>query len=63
MDKFLFIFGGIIFVLCFVFFTMNLFTEYHDVTLVITAFGMLNASIAIGVAMLLNKANAFQGGK
>lgn len=55
MAKFLYIFGIAFFAVCFLFFVMNFIGEYSESTLIFSVFGMLNASIAIGVAQLLNK--------
>lgn len=57
MARFLFIFGVAVFVICFIFFVMNFIGEYSESALIISVLGMLNASIAIGVAELLTKAN------
>ncbi|WP_138420861.1 hypothetical protein [Aquibacillus sediminis] len=53
MDKFLFIFGIIVFVFCLIFFVMNFLGEYDGMILLGTVFGMLNASIAMGVSEIL----------
>ncbi|WP_100405581.1 hypothetical protein [Bacillus solitudinis] len=55
MDRFLFIFGIIVFFLSFIFFVMNFFGEYEGLATVISIFAMLNASIAIGVSEILSR--------
>lgn len=55
MAKLLYIFGIAVFAVCFLFFVMNFVGEYSESALIISVLGMLNASIAIGVAELLNK--------
>lgn len=54
MDRFLFIFGLIILAFCLVFFVMNFVGEYDGMTLIWTLFGMLNASIAMGVSEIIS---------
>ncbi|QOR64951.1 hypothetical protein IM538_13980 [Cytobacillus suaedae] len=55
MDRFLFVFGLIIFAFCLLFFVMNFFVgEYDGMALIWSLFGMLNASIAMGVAEILS---------
>ncbi|PKH12103.1 hypothetical protein CXF70_00955 [Planomicrobium sp. MB-3u-38] len=55
MANFLYIFVIALFAVCFFFFLMNFVGEYSQCTLIFSVFGMLNASIAIGVAEVLNK--------
>ncbi|WP_100407587.1 hypothetical protein [Bacillus solitudinis] len=55
MDRFLFIFGLIIFAFCLIFFVMNFIGEYDAMILFGTLFGMLNASIAMGVSDILRE--------
>lgn len=55
MDRLLFAFGLIVFAGCSLFFIMNFFTEYDGNAFVFTLFGMLNASIAMGVAEILSR--------
>ncbi|ESU34082.1 hypothetical protein G3A_02970 [Bacillus sp. 17376] len=55
MDRFLFIFGLIIFAFCLIFFVMNFVGEYDGMILFGTLFGMLNASIALGVSEILRE--------
>ncbi|MBU9721379.1 MULTISPECIES: hypothetical protein [Bacillaceae] len=54
MERFLFIFGLIVFAFCFIFFVMNFVTEYEGLTLLWTVFGMLNACIAMGISEILS---------
>ncbi|WP_100404270.1 hypothetical protein [Bacillus solitudinis] len=53
MDRFLFIFGLIFFAFCLIFFVMNFIGEYDGLMLIGTLFGMLNASIAMGISEVL----------
>lgn len=53
MDRFLFVFGLILFAICLIFFVMNFIGDYDGMMLIGTLFGMLNASIAIGVSQIL----------
>ena len=55
MDRFLFIFGIVVFAFCLIFLIMNFIGEYDGQTLIVAIFGMLNASIAIGVSEILSK--------
>jgi hypothetical protein len=54
LDRFLFISGLLIFAFCLIFFVMNFVGEYDGMTLIWTLFGMLNASIAMGVSEILS---------
>ncbi|QOY34689.1 hypothetical protein AWH56_018445 [Anaerobacillus isosaccharinicus] len=53
MDRFLFVFGILVFFFAFIFFVMSFFAEHDGVAMVISIFAMLNASIAIGVSEIL----------
>ncbi|MED4015588.1 hypothetical protein [Sutcliffiella cohnii] len=53
MERLLFIFGLLVFAICLIFFVMNFIGEYDGMVLLWTFFGMLNASIAIGVSEIL----------
>ncbi|MCT2534430.1 hypothetical protein NC661_15295 [Aquibacillus koreensis] len=55
MDRFIFIFGILVFAACLIMFVMNLVGEYDGIVLLISIFGMLNASIAIGVSEILGR--------
>ena len=54
MDKFLFIFGIVVFAICLIFFIMNFIGEYDELALIVSIFGMLNASVAIGVSEIIS---------
>ncbi|MFB1081681.1 hypothetical protein [Jeotgalibacillus sp. JSM ZJ347] len=53
MEKFLFIFGLLVFAGGFIFFVMNFISGYESVVFLISLVVMLNAAIAIGVAEIL----------
>jgi hypothetical protein len=55
MDRFLFVFGILVFILSFIFFVMNFLGEYDGTAMIISIFAMLNASIAIGVSEILSR--------
>lgn len=55
MDRFLFIFGIIVFFLSFIFFVMNIISDYEGTTMVGSVLVMLNASIAICVSEILTR--------
>lgn len=55
MDRFLFIFGIIVFFLSFIFFVMNFISDYESTTMVGSVLVMLNASIAICVSEILTR--------
>ena len=55
MDRFLLIFGIGVFAISFIFFIMNFIGEYNESALIVSIFGMLNASVAIGVSEILSK--------
>jgi uncharacterized membrane protein YhhN len=55
MDRFLFVFGVIVFFFSFVFFVMNFFTNYEDTTMIGSVLIMLNASIAMCVSEILTR--------
>lgn len=55
MDRFLFVFGIIIFFFSFIFFVMNYFTNYEDTTMIGSVLIMLNASIAMCVSEILTR--------
>jgi hypothetical protein len=54
MDRWLFVFGLLFFVSCFVIFVMSLFGDSDGMMFTWTLFGMLNASIAMGVSEILS---------
>lgn len=54
MDKFLFIFGIVVFAICLIFLIMNFIGEYDGQTLIVSIFGMLNASVAMGVSEIIS---------
>lgn len=53
MVGFLFAFGALIFIVCLLFFMITLFSGNDGTVLIWTVFGMLNASIAMGVSEVL----------
>ncbi|WP_042147166.1 hypothetical protein [Paucisalibacillus sp. EB02] len=53
MDRFLFVFGLLIFVICLIFFVKNFIGDYDEMVLMWTLLGMLNASIAMGVSEII----------
>jgi uncharacterized membrane protein YhhN len=53
LERFLFIFGIIVFFFSFIFFVMNFFSDYESAAMVGSVLVMLNASIAIGVSEIL----------
>lgn len=55
MDRFLFIFGIVVFAISLFILIMNFIGEYNGLTLIVSIIGMLNASIAIGVSEILSK--------
>lgn len=55
MARFLFLFGLIFFAGSFIFCIMNFFGEYDGKGFLVSLFGMLNASIAMGVSDILSK--------
>lgn len=55
LERFLYIFGLIIFVFCLIFLVMNFIGEYDGLVLFGALFGMLNASIAMGVSEILSE--------
>lgn len=55
MDRFLFIFGIIVLFFSFIFFVMNLFSDFESTFMVGSVLVMLNASIAIGVSEILTR--------
>ena len=54
MDRFLLIFGIVVFAISLIFFIMNFIGEYNDLALIVSIFGMLNASVAIGVSEIIS---------
>ena len=54
MDRFLFIFGIVVFAISLIFFIMNFIGEYNELTLIVSIFGMLNASVAMGVSEIIS---------
>lgn len=59
MERFLFFLGFLIFFLSAIFFVMIFFTEYEGIAMILSIFGMLNASIAIGVAEILSRTKKY----
>lgn len=57
MDRFLFIFGLIVFFFSFVFLIFNFIGDFDSMVMVISILVMLNASIAIGISELLLRTN------
>lgn len=55
MDRFLFVFGLIVFVASFIFFVMNIIGEYNGISFIVSILGTLNGMIAIGVSEILRK--------
>ncbi|WP_169749080.1 hypothetical protein [Ornithinibacillus californiensis] len=55
MERFIFLFGILVFFFSFIFFVMNFIGDYDGVAMVISVFAMLNASIAIGVSEILTR--------
>ncbi|RXJ04416.1 hypothetical protein DS745_03255 [Anaerobacillus alkaliphilus] len=60
MDRFLFIFGIVVFFFSFISFVMNFIGEYEGIAMVISVFAMLNASIAIGVSEILARTKSLK---
>lgn len=60
MDRFLFIFGIVVFFFSFIFFVLNFIGEYDDIAMIISVFAMLNASIAIGVSEILTRTKSLK---
>ena len=54
MDRFLFIFGIVVFAISLIFLIMNFIGEYDGLTLIVSIFGMLNASVAMGVSEIIS---------
>ena len=54
MDRFLLIFGIVVFAISLIFLIMNFIGEYNELTLIVSIFGMLNASVAIGVSEIIS---------
>ncbi len=55
MERFLFVFGIIVFFFSFIFFVMNFFSDYESTTMVGSVLIMLNASIAVCVSEILTR--------
>lgn len=55
MDRLLFVFGLIVFIVSFIFFVMNFVGEFDGMMMVITIFLMMNAGIAMGISELLQR--------
>ncbi|MCT8138475.1 hypothetical protein H1D32_12425 [Anaerobacillus sp. CMMVII] len=53
MGRFLSIFGTLVFLFAFIFFVMGFFSDSDSVSMIISIFAMLNASIAMGVSEIL----------
>jgi hypothetical protein len=54
LERFLFVFGLIIFAFCLVFFVVNFLSDFDGMMFILTLFGMLNASIAMGVSKIIS---------
>lgn len=54
MDRFLLIFGIVVFAISLIFFNMNFIGDYDELALIVSIFGMLNASVAIGVSEIIS---------
>ena len=54
MDRFLFIFGIVVFAISLIFLIMNFIGEYDGQTLIVSIFEMLNASVAMGVSEIIS---------
>ena len=54
MDRFLLIFGIVVFAISLIFLIMNFIGEYNELALIVSIFGMLNASVAIGVSEIIS---------
>ena len=54
MDRFLLIFGIVVFAISLIFFIMNFIGEYKELALIVSILGMLNASVAIGVSVIIS---------
>ena len=63
MEGFLFLFGGLVFLFSAIFFIMNIFGAYDEMTLIVSLFALLNASIAIGISQLLRIAKDIRDAK
>ena len=55
MDRFLFVFGIVVFAISLFILVMNFIGDYNGQALIVSVFGMLNAGIAIGVSEILSK--------
>jgi uncharacterized membrane protein len=55
MERFIFLFGILVFFFSFIFFVMNFVGDYDGIAMVISVLAMLNASIAIGVSEILTR--------
>lgn len=55
LDRFLSVFGIVVFLGSLIFLVMSFFGESDGVTLIVSIFGLLNASIAIGVSDILSE--------
>ena len=54
MGRFLLIFVIVVFAISLIFLLMNFIGEYNGLTLIVSIFGMLNASVAIGVSEVIS---------
>jgi len=54
MDRFLFVFGIVVFAISLFILVMNFIGDYDGQALIMSVFGMLNASIAIGISEILS---------
>lgn len=55
MERFLFVFGMIVFFFSFIFFIMNFFTDYDSKAMIGSVLIMLNAGIAMCVSDILTR--------
>ncbi len=55
LDRFLFVFGLVVFIVCLILLVMNIVTGYYGLMFIGSVFGVLNASIAIGVSDILRE--------
>ena len=55
MYNFIFVFSVLVFMTCFILFIMNFVDEYDGITLVVTALGMISASLSIWTTNMLKK--------
>ena len=53
-DRFLFIFGIVVFAISLIFLITNFIGEYNGLTLIVSILGMLTASVAIGGSKVIS---------